>query len=208
MTDGILPSRAETRRDRRIARKRSEIMTAVAQVFAQRGYAGTTTKDIAQAADVGESTLYNYFQNKRDIFIAIASQKAKTIDDLIGAARPQNPQEMIGLMDKALEIILSQAPYTRSLLIEAWMDNDLFESFLRIRLRRVQQFIQDIIAEEIAAGNFRPMDPVLGARILIAMTIGAVLPVLRGDEAALTPEQRHAVAETIITVLLNGLKVL
>ena len=181
-------------------------MTAAAQAFAQRGYAGTTTKDIAQAADIGESTLYNYFDSKRDIFIAIADQKAKTIDDLFGAAKPKNPQEMISLMDKALEIILSQAPSTRSLLIEAWMDNDLFENFLRLRLRRVQQFIQDIIAEEIAEGKFRPMNPALGARMLIAMTIGAVLPALRGNESALTPEQRHDVAETIITVLLNGLQ--
>ncbi len=207
MTDETISTRTETRRDRRIERKRSEIMTAAAQVFAQRGYAGATTKDIAEAADIGESTLYNYFESKRDIFIAIANQKAKTIDDLLGAAKPKNPQEMISLMEKALEIILSQAPYTRSLLIEAWMDNDLFENFLRVRLRRVQQFIQEIIAEEIAAGKFRPMDPALGARILIATTIGAIFPVLRGSEAALTPEQRHDLAETIITVLLNGLLV-
>jgi hypothetical protein len=114
---------------------------------------------------------------------------------------------MVDLMDKALEIILSQAPYTRSLLIEAWMDNDLFENFLRLRLRRVQQFIQDIIAEEITAGKYRPMSPEMGARMLIAMTIGAILPELRGNEAVLPPEQRHAIAETIITVWLNGLQV-
>jgi AcrR family transcriptional regulator len=206
MTDENLSDKIISRRDRRIERKRSEIMTAAAQVFAQRGYAGTTTKDIAEAADVGESTLYNYFESKRDIFICITSQKAKTIDDLFGAAKPKNPQEMISLIDKALEIILSQAPYTRSLLIEAWMDNDLFENFLRLRLLRVQQFIQEIIAEEIAQGKFRPMNTALGARILIAMTIGAILPALRGNEASITPEQRHVVAETIITVLLNGLQ--
>ena len=208
MTDENLSTKINSRRDRRIERKRAEIMTAAAQVFAQRGYAGTTTKDIAEAADVGESTLYNYFESKRDIFISIASQKAKTIDDLFGAARPKNPQEMISLMDKALGIILSQAPYTRSLLIEAWMDNDLFENFLRLRLMRVQQFIQDMIAEEIAQDKFRPMDPALGARMLIGMTIGAILPALRGNEASITPEQRHAAAETIITVLLNGLQAL
>jgi AcrR family transcriptional regulator len=181
-------------------------MTAAAQIFAQKGYAGTTTKDIAEAADLGESTLYNYFNNKRDIFIAIASQKAKAIDDLLGAAKPKDPPEMIALVDKALEIILSQAQYTRSLLIEAWMDNDLFENFLRVRLERVQQFIQDIIEEDISAGKLRRINPALGARMLIAMSIGAILPALRGTEASPSPEQRGAIAETIITVLLEGLK--
>ena len=204
---GEIPTmKAETRRDRRIERRRSEIMTAAAQVFSLRGYAGTTTKDIAEAADIGESTLYNYFDSKRDIFIAIANQKAKNIDDLLKAAKPKDPEEMIALMDKALEIILSQAQYTRSLLIEAWMDNDLFENFLRLRLSRVQQFVQEVIEEDMAAGKLRPIKPALGARLLIAMSIGAILPSLRGNEAPPTPEERRAIAETIIVVLLNGMR--
>lgn len=196
----------ETRRDRRIERRRVEIVRAAAQVFSLRGYAGTTTKDIAVAADIGESTLYNYFKSKRDIFIAIVDQKAKNIDDLLGATKPKDPPEMMALMDKALEIILSQAQYTRSLLIEAWMDNDLFENFLQLRLRRIQRFIQEIIEEDTAAGKLRPIDPALGARLLIGMSIGAILPALRGNEPPPTPEERRAIADTIITVLLNGMR--
>lgn len=145
-------------------------------------------------------------KSKRDIFIAIVDQKAKNIDDLLGATKPKDPPEMMALMDKALEIILSQAQYTRSLLIEAWMDNDLFENFLQLRLRRIQRFIQEIIEEDTAAGKLRPIDPALGARLLIGMSIGAILPALRGNEPPPTPEERRAIADTIITVLLNGMR--
>lgn len=206
MTDEITRPIPQTRRDRRILRKRLEIMSAAALVFAQRGYAGTTTKDIAQAADLGESTLYNYFESKRDIFIAIASQKARTVDELLSTAKPKNRQEMVALMDKALELILTQALFTSSLLVEAWMDNDLFENYLRVRLRRVLHFVEDIITDQIAAGNFRPIPSDLGARMLIALTISAILPALRGLVPPPTPEERHKLAETIVGVLLTGMQ--
>lgn len=206
MTDEITRPIPQTRRDRRIVRKRLEIMSAAALVFAQRGYAGTTTKDIARAADIGESTLYNYFESKRDIFIAIASQKASTVDDLLSSAKPGNPPEMVALVDKTLELILTQAFFTSSLLVEAWLDNDLFENYLRIRLRRVLHFVQDIIADQIATGYFRPIPPDLGARMLIALVISTILPALRGIEPPPTPEERRKLAETIVGVLLNGLQ--
>ncbi len=197
--------RPQTRRDRRIERRRADIMTAAAQIFAQKGYAGSTTKDIAEAADIGESTLYNYFESKRDIFIAIVDQKAQQIDELLSTAKPKDPEEMVALMDKALEIILTKALYSRSLLIEAWMVNDLFENFLKHRLERVQQFVQEIIEADIASGRLSPIDPSLAARLLIAMCIGAILPYLRGNEAPPTPERRREIAETVIYILLNGL---
>ncbi len=65
------PAAAETRRDRRIKRQRQEITDAAARLFASQGYGATTTRDIAQAVDMGESTLYGYFSSKQDILVAI-----------------------------------------------------------------------------------------------------------------------------------------
>ena len=42
----------QARRERRIERRRQEIMEAAAQVFAERGYANATTKEIALVADL------------------------------------------------------------------------------------------------------------------------------------------------------------
>ena len=41
--------------------RRASIINAVMPVFAKKGFAGTTTKDLAQAADISEALLYRHF---------------------------------------------------------------------------------------------------------------------------------------------------
>ena len=48
--------------------KRDAIHRAAIEQFAQRGFAGTSMADIADAADMSRPALYQYFRNKSDIF--------------------------------------------------------------------------------------------------------------------------------------------
>ena len=50
---------------------RERIIQGAAQVFAQKGYAGATTRKIAQAANVNEVTLFRHFGSKKNIFMAV-----------------------------------------------------------------------------------------------------------------------------------------
>ena len=72
-TTGLNEANADgsTRRDRRIVARRTQILEAAEVVFAAKGYHGATTREIAQAADVSEGTLYNYFASKRDLFVGL-----------------------------------------------------------------------------------------------------------------------------------------
>ncbi|RHW51826.1 TetR/AcrR family transcriptional regulator [Bombilactobacillus bombi] len=49
----------------------SKILAAFSQLVVQYGYQGTTTKKIAQAAQVNESTLFRHFKDKRGILQAL-----------------------------------------------------------------------------------------------------------------------------------------
>ena len=51
-------------------RNRRNLLDAAAELFAQRGYRGTTTRDIAEAAGITERTLFRHFDTKADIFRA------------------------------------------------------------------------------------------------------------------------------------------
>jgi AcrR family transcriptional regulator len=46
------------------------IVEAAAQLFARNGFKGTTTRDIAQLADLNEATLFRYFPRKPELFWA------------------------------------------------------------------------------------------------------------------------------------------
>ena len=194
-----------TRRDRRIDRQRRQIMDAAARVFAEKGYAATTTKDIALAADIGESTLYNYFESKRDILLGIAAYQAALLDAVFQkAVKLETRQQMVEIFVTVMDIILEQQHYIRALIGEAWVNDDILYNHLVRRLTQISEFLEAFISTKVASGAFRPIDPKLGARMVIAVFIGAILPALRGVEPQPDPAQRHQLAETIISLWMDG----
>lgn len=51
--------------------KQIRILTAAVEIFAKKGYANSSTKEIAQRAGVSEGNLFNHFKNKRGLLDAI-----------------------------------------------------------------------------------------------------------------------------------------
>lgn len=51
--------------------RRQQIIHAAAELFATRGFAGTTTTEICRAAGMSSGNVFHYFRSKRDIFYAV-----------------------------------------------------------------------------------------------------------------------------------------
>ena len=64
------------------------IVDASAQVLEQRGYTGATTNRIAERAGVSVGTLYQYFNNKDEIFNALIEQEAARYLQALALAMP------------------------------------------------------------------------------------------------------------------------
>jgi len=60
-----------TRKERERLLKRFEILDTAANLFAEKGYDKTKLEDIAEAAEFGKGTIYNYFENKEKIYVEI-----------------------------------------------------------------------------------------------------------------------------------------
>nr|WP_144222690.1 TetR/AcrR family transcriptional regulator [Mesorhizobium amorphae] len=54
-----------------VARKRAEIVAIARQLFFQAGYAGTSMSQIAAAVGGSKTTLYNHFQSKEQLLLAV-----------------------------------------------------------------------------------------------------------------------------------------
>lgn len=59
--------------------RRDEILAAARQVFATRGFRGTTIADIADAAGIALGTIYLYFESKDDVFAALNAELLRII---------------------------------------------------------------------------------------------------------------------------------
>src|SRR5690606_13469506 len=65
-------ARELSRRERERLMRRELMLSAARSVFAEKGYAEATLDEIAQRAEFGKGTLYNYFEGgKEEILFAI-----------------------------------------------------------------------------------------------------------------------------------------
>ena len=206
MTENRKTQQFLDRQQRRIGRRRAEILAAAARIFADKGYANTATREIAEAADVAEGTLYNYFANKRDILFAIAQETEAPMETAVMATEHiQDRAAVITMVERALDLQETQVHFWRSLLAEAWVDDAILQQFVAIRLQRTHRRLTAFIAEQVADGALRPVDPILTAQLIMGMFVAVIAPEVRGVSGARTPEERRALAEAIVELLLDGI---
>lgn len=56
------------------AARRAAILRAVKELFAEKGFHATTTRDMARAAGVSEALLYKHFPSKKSMYVAIREE--------------------------------------------------------------------------------------------------------------------------------------
>ncbi len=100
-----------TLRERKKKETRHSILSASKNVFLTKGYAQTTIDEIAEKANVGVGTVYNYFQSKADIFITIMSDEL-VLDEtdipmsLVGHLKPNSVIDcVLTLVSRYLQVI-------------------------------------------------------------------------------------------------------
>src|SRR4051795_7155074 len=63
-------------------RTRERLLTAGAEVFAERGYHAARVDDVVKLAETSHGTFYLYFANKEELFHALAEQVAGELEAL------------------------------------------------------------------------------------------------------------------------------
>lgn len=81
--------------------KEETILNAAFEVFRENGFSNASVKDIAVKAGLGKGTLYEYFQNKEDLFINVVQAKASSFFEEVN----RRMTAKIELQDKLNEII-------------------------------------------------------------------------------------------------------
>lgn len=59
--------------DGKMTQKQFKIIEAAIEVFAEKGYAGSSTSEIAQKAGVAEGTIFRHYKTKKDLLLSIVS---------------------------------------------------------------------------------------------------------------------------------------
>jgi AcrR family transcriptional regulator len=161
-----------SRRDRRIAARRAQILEAAENVFSQKGYERATTREIAETADVSEGTLYNYFGSKSDLLDAVAQSFA---DDIAREIMELDADNLPDMMAELLTARLRSGRERRLLMLflyEARLNPDIHRSLIQQALQKIIAETEQRFAGLIESGVMRPLDPAVAARAISATVMG------------------------------------
>lgn len=92
----------------------SRILASAAQMFANSGYNGVSTRDIASQAGVNEVTIYRHYPRKRDLYFAVLDaelQQVKLSGDLLAkVAEAEDAKSAVARTSELLAATMMQRP--------------------------------------------------------------------------------------------------
>lgn len=177
-------NRARTHRRRRAP----EIIEAAARVFAEKGYHGATTQDIADVLGIRQASLYYYFPSKEGALELVC---LKGVEGFFDAAKaiakgPGAPGERLGKLIKShLSPLRDRSDFVRVFLNER--QHLPTESRRRIGKwsRGLERVFEDVLKEGVRTGEFRSdLDTRLATLAILGMA-NAVSNWFRKEEVAL-----------------------
>jgi AcrR family transcriptional regulator len=158
--------------------RRLQILRVAVRLFSQKGFRGTTTKEIANVAGVSEAMVFRHFATKEELYAAILDYKACSGDTL-------NPEQIVAeaiarkddravferLALAALEHHESDPEFQRLLLHSALEGHELAEMFFEKFVKRVYELLGNYIRERQSDGVMAQAKPALVVRAFIGMVV-------------------------------------
>jgi TetR/AcrR family transcriptional regulator len=184
---------------------RERLLKAAMRLFASRGYAATSVRDIVSAAGVTAPSLYHHFGNKEGLFLAIMRAGQSRVE----AARQEVLASGGSAAVRILRLSRTYVVLRREFADFAWAILRIVTGpkqaaprfdFQKLALEKIRHFEQ-LVEEGVASGEFRPCAPHHVALALVGAIDIASRPYLfdsgdGGSEGAL---------EGMLAVILSGI---
>jgi AcrR family transcriptional regulator len=184
----------------------TKILQAALKLFAQRGYSGTTTRDLAQAAGVAEGTLFRHFENKKAILVAVASQGwVEILTDLLTELSEMASYKAIGqVMQRRMLNLSRKSALMRVCFMEAQFHPELREQIQTEVIGKMIDVAEAFFQTAMDRGVYRPMTARMVARVFLGMfTVAGFSQETLGDTQGSAPAMKE-LAECLTDIFLNG----
>ncbi len=182
------------------------ILKAAEKLFAKRGYGGTTTRDLAQAAGVAEGTLFRHFENKKAILVEVATRGwTEILTDLLTELSEMGSYKAVAqVMRKRMLSLNANTDTLRVCFIEAQFHPELRDRIQADVIDKMTDVTEAFFQTAMDRGEYRKMNPRMVARIFLGMfTVSGFSQSTISDEAS-SPNEMKEMAETLADIFLNG----
>jgi AcrR family transcriptional regulator len=194
-------------KEQRTEARRRQILMGAAQVFAEKGFHKATTKEIAQVAGVSEGTIYNYFNDKRELLLAmielIATQSLKSI---IADHPPADPKEFFTMLMRDRYQLAHERGYLMApIMAEIFANPDLRKEVYNQIALPLASHLEQYIQAQIDSGHFRPVNPLIVTRALVGAIMLNFAIKLSEVDSRYEAIPAEAMIEQLVSLFVNGL---
>ena len=200
-------SRTGGTRKAQASRRREQLLEAALALFSERGYRGTSVRDITRRAGVTEAVLYHYFANKLDLWSTVLATYApfsRVGEILTEVAAAPVEQALRTLGTGLLQLLRARETLVLALLSEAPAASEVATVFTPF-LQGVADEIAAFLSRKQAAGEIAAdADVRAAARAFQGALLVRFLAAGLGHKSAAADADKEEVAR-LVGFLMRGL---
>lgn len=163
------------------AERRAGIVAAATSCFAERGFGGTTTASVAQAAGINEALLFRHFGSKQGLYLACVDAAWERLQERVVELCVGEPDERHWRMPgRAFLELVRHEPHVAQMWMRGLVETtgiDSVDEHLATRMREVHRYVTGMVRHSEAAGGVLDgRDPATESWTIIALgLLGASL---------------------------------
>ena len=171
--------------------RRLQIEEAASELFRERGYAGTSVRDIAQALNLQGGSLYAHMASKEDVLWSIVTRAADRFNAEVGpiaADITTSPADRLRAMIRAHVGVVTSIQQDAAVFLHEWrfLSADR-RAQLSARRDAYEALFRNVIQEGSGAGAFRDVDPRLTSMAILSALNG--IPTWYSADGPLTADE-------------------
>jgi AcrR family transcriptional regulator len=192
-----------------VSERRDEILKIAKRLFAERGYADTSMRDIAQATGVLAGSLYAHFRSKAqlvgEIVLAFYDELIPVQEEAL-AADGTGAERLAEMLERVLVVCAAHRDEL-TILHYDWQSLSTIDELKDIQDRSTQtlNLWQAVVAEGIADGSVKAtVNPDLMMRVITSSIHGVLDPIRYRGRSRGRAANAHDLAAFLQLVMLDG----
>ncbi len=184
----------------------ASVLAVAVELFNERGYDGTSMRDLAARLGIAKSAIYHHVAGKEELLRLALDRALAGLSTVAARARalPAPAIERLEyLVRGSVEVLEAESPYV-TLLLRVRGNSDVERAALE-RRRGFDRFVAELVAEAVRDGDIRPdADAMITARLLFGL-VNSIVEWYRPDRGP-GPAVAVSLADQVCAMAFDGLR--
>lgn len=163
---------------------REDVVRAAGRLFADRGYHGTSMRDLGKELGLLGSSLYSHVSSKQDLLVEVVEEGARLFEASAESALEVEgtaSQRLEALIAGHVDVVVDNIDVARTFLNEARLLDDEYRQRIVAARDHYEEAFRSVIREGVAEGSFDSSVDAKTASIFILSILNAIERWYRSD---------------------------